>query len=142
MSGTCLPLYCSAAFANGSLMPTQSSYAQTWPVGQLRGWWRKRGHLERSVSEITESVPSPGGWGMGRPVWKVMWRKSMKKEAAVNKGITSAKISCAFSAKATGGVGQVVLTWAESTHFWENIRKKGRVLVLRLAKYIFSTTYY
>ena len=58
MFGTCSPLYCSAAFANNSLMSCQSSYVHTCPVGCFP--WaavdEELDILRRSRSEITESL--------------------------------------------------------------------------------------
>ena len=60
MFGTRSPLYCSAAFANNSLMSCQSSYVHTCPVGCLP--WvavdEELDILRRSRSEITESLSS------------------------------------------------------------------------------------
>ena len=62
MFGTCLPLYCSAAFANNSLMSCQSSYVHTCPV-RCFPWAvdEELDILRRSRSEITESLSSSSG---------------------------------------------------------------------------------
>ena len=58
--GACSPLYCSAAFANNSLMSCQSSYVHTCPVWCLP--WvavdEELDTLRRSRSEITEDLTS------------------------------------------------------------------------------------